>query len=358
MYFLLTLALLPTDFPPAQPAPEWNARFTRTSGWIGGDGAYSVAVTPQRTVWLFSDTWIGDVKDGKRTNATIVNNTVAVQEGHGDQAKVEFVVAQGKDGKPAALIVPADGHGWFWLFHGACVEGKLYLFLAQIEKTNDPGVFGFRQIGMWLGIVANPLDHPTAWKVEQRKLPCTVFSSERSLCFGNAVLCEGDHLYIYGIDENPKRGGGNKHLVVARVHAKDVADFAAWRFFRDGAWSEDFRHATRLADGLANECSVSFLPGRKQYVAVYTERGLSPRIVARTAPSPTGPWSTPTVLYHCPEASWDRNIFCYAAKAHPEISAEGELFITYATNSFDFWQVARDARLYWPRFVRVKLETK
>lgn len=352
--FLLVAFPAQEPLPKAQPAPEWNARFDRTEGWIGGDGAYTVAVTPQRTLWLFSDTWVGSVKEGRRTNATIVNNTVAVQEGHGDHAKLEFVVAKGKDGKPAALITPADGHGWFWLFGGVCVEGKLYLFLAQIEKTKDPGVFGFRQIGTWLGIVANPLDHPTAWRVEQKKLSFEEFSPQRSLSFGAAVLRDGDYVYIYGIDETGTGLARSKHLVVARAPISSVSDFTAWRFFKDGEWTNDSRQASRLAKGMANEMSVSFVPHRKQYVAVYSEQGLSPRILVRTAPTPIGPWSGPTMVYQCLEGQ-DRKNFCYAAKAHPELAGEDELLITYVVNSFDFWQVARDARLYWPRFVRVKL---
>ena len=43
----------------AQAWTEWNERFQQSDGWIGGDGAYSVAVTPERTLWLFSDTWVG-----------------------------------------------------------------------------------------------------------------------------------------------------------------------------------------------------------------------------------------------------------------------------------------------------------
>ena len=49
----------------AVPAPELDALFQRTDGWIGGDGAYSVAVSPKRTLWLFSDTWVGKVRDGR-----------------------------------------------------------------------------------------------------------------------------------------------------------------------------------------------------------------------------------------------------------------------------------------------------
>ena len=53
---------------------------------------------------------------------------------------------------------------------------------------------------------------------------------------------------------------------------------------------------------------------------------------------------------------WPVKPFAYAGKAHPELTdAPGELIVTYAANSSDFWTLFQDARLYWPRFVRVKV---
>ena len=103
--------------------------------------------------------------------------------------------------------------------------------------------------------------------------------------------------------------------------------------------------------------SVSWLPGPERYVAVYTENGLSPRILGRFAPKPEGPFGEPVLLYTCPDVTWNERYFCYAAKAHPELAkSDDELIITYATNSSDFWDHGRDMRLYWPRFVRVKIQ--
>ena len=124
-----------------------------------------------KTLWLFSDTWVGKVRDGRRVDGTIVNNTVAIQQGKGPNAKVQFFVRRDEQGKAVAFVVPADGHGWFWLQAGKRIGDKLYLFFAQIERTNDPGVFGFRQIGQWLGVVDKPDDDPLGWKIQQHKLP-------------------------------------------------------------------------------------------------------------------------------------------------------------------------------------------
>ncbi len=204
-------------FGKAEPDPEMNALFQPHDGWIGGDGAYSVALAPQRTLWLFSDTWIGSVREGKRTNATMVNNTLGILEGRGKEAKVKFVVRKDAAGKPVAFIVPGDKHGWFWLQAGACSGGRLYMFLSQIEKTHDPGVFGFRQVGRWLGTVDNPGDPPTSWHVAQSKLPCTIITPQRELAFGAAVLREGEYLYVFGMDEDRKTRGLDRYLVLARA---------------------------------------------------------------------------------------------------------------------------------------------
>jgi hypothetical protein len=105
---------------------------------------------------------------------------------------------------------------------------------------------------------------------------------------------------------------------------------------------------------MASDGSVSYLPGLKRYVLVYTEDGLSPRILARTSKKPEGPWSPPTKIYSCPEGA-QKGVFCYAARNHPELARGDELVISYCTNTFDFWQVLRDAKLYVPRFIRVSL---
>ena len=98
-----------------------------------------MAIAPQRTLWLFSDTWVGSVRKGKRENATIVNNTLALQDGQGKDAKVQFIVRKDDAGEPGAFITPADKRGWYWLQAGAVSGDRLLLFLSQIEKGGSTG---------------------------------------------------------------------------------------------------------------------------------------------------------------------------------------------------------------------------
>ena len=362
MRIILAIALIsqlaeanPLVFSDARPVLEMNALFEQKDNWIGADGAYSIALTPDRTLWLFSDTWVGSVRDGKRANATIVNNSLALQDGKGAQAKLEFVIRHDVGGKPAAFLTPEDKRGWFWLQSGACTGEHLFLFLSQMERTDTNSVFGFHQVGQWLGVVTNPLDPPLAWSVEQHKLPGARFLPERQVTFGAATLVDGGYLYIYGTDEDIKSRSRDRYLIVARVPTNEVADFSAWRYYAKGKWDVDPFKASRIAGDMASECSVSFLPQPGRYVLVYTDRGFSPKIQARTSLTPWGEWSAPATIYRCPEMGPDKNIFCYAAKAHPSQGINDGLMISYVANSFDFWEVATNASLYWPRFIRVQV---
>jgi hypothetical protein len=228
----------------------------------------------------------------------------------------------------------------------------------QVEKTGTGGAFGFHQVGQWLGIVANPLDTPASWRIEQHQLPDVQFLPDHQISYGAAALVDGGYLYIFGTDDQHHRGKIIRHLLVARVPTNAVSDFSAWRYYTGDKWDTDYRRAAGVADGLASECSVSLLPQSGQYALVYTEQGLSPKIQVCTAATPWGKWSAPTTVYHCPEMALDKQVFCYAAKAHPSEANGEQLVISYATNSRDFWEVISNTSLYWPRFISVNLISK
>ena len=339
----------------AKSIPEYDHLFQRTNGWIGADGNFAVTLTNALTLWLFSDTFVGEVRDHRRVNAAMINNSAAWQRGFDpSNSRLEFFYGTSTDGKPSALITPSDGKGWFWLFDGVMAHDKLILFLVQIERTNKKSVFGFRQIGLWLGEISNPLAPPTQWHIEQRKIPFAQFAGDERRSFGSAVLAADGFAYIFGARE---RTGPAKTMILARAPADSLADFAAWQFRTSDGWSTNVAGAADLCSGVASEYSVSWMPALRQFVLICSENGLSPNIVARTAPEPWGPWSEPTVVYRCPE-TWNKKVFCYAAKAHPMLaSSQDELIITYAANSFDFSQIINDTRLYWPRFVRLNWRT-
>lgn len=342
-----------------QPSPEYDALFYRRKGWTGADAAYSVALNDNVTLWLFGDTWIGDIVNGRHKNATLVNNSIALQYGK-DPAKaaIKFFWRETEQAKPAAFISPADGIGWFWIFDGIIAQQKLYLFLMQIVKTGQKGVFAFKLMGTWLGEVKNPYDEPLQWQIRQLKIPWGRFTEKGNLFFGSAVMKDGDFVYIYGGSEEGQKGLGGRSMIVARVPAEKMTDFNQWRFFSNGRWKTDINNVCGLFTGTATEYSVSYQPAIKRFLTIYSENGMSRNIMMRLCPTPIGPWSRAYKIYECPEYRWHNSYFCYAAKGHPELCKKDELIVTYVCNSTDFWQMAKDARIYRPRFLRIKFDLK
>jgi hypothetical protein len=353
---LSTLRLWAGTEPAGKAAPEWDARFQRDSGWIGADGNYSISLGGGTTLWLFSDTIVGKVKDGKRLDARMMHNSIALQRGTNAP---QFFYGQAADGKPASFIKPQPGSkdDYYWLAHGIRTTGGLFFFLQRVVTVHTGTPFGFKLLDGWIAHVANPDDPPPQWRSSQTKVPFTEISEKSALIFGGAVLREREYAYIFGSDSRPEAGkpGVPNGLVLARVAADHFADFAQWRFLANGAWQQDSKKVTPVFPHVGSEFSVSWLPGRKAYAAVYSE-GIGGKILVRLAPALAGPWGDPIQVYRCPEMDWPAKAFCYAAKAHPELaSAPDELLVTYAANSWDFWNLFKDARLYWPRFVRVNL---
>jgi hypothetical protein len=334
-----------------EPLPLYEALFQHPSGWTGGDGAYSAALGSNRFLWLFGDTLIGELKDGRRIIGGMVPNSIAIQMGNELQAAfIDFF----PDGGSSPFLKPEEGRGWFWPYHALRTPEGLYLFLLQIERADIPAPFGFRLVSTWLGHVRNPEDPPDRWIFSQRKIPWG--NAQRQ--FGSFVLVKEDYCYIYGTAAELVKGRIGWHIILARAPIGRLADFNSWLFFRDGEWIADVDRAGRICENVASEFSVSFQPLLNQYVLVYTEKGFSEHsnsTVIRLSPTLHGPWSDPIQVYRCPEAQRDPRICCYAAKGHPEMAlSPEELILTYVANSCDGdLRVLADANLYRPRFLRI-----
>ncbi len=355
--FLLLAACVSQPRISVDVLPEYDALFDRKVGWTGADGAYTVSLSENRILWLFGDTWYGEIRDGRHENAVIINNSIAIQRGSSPpEASVRFFAGKAPGGEPVSFFRPVDGRGWLWIYDGIQTANGLYLFLIQLERSAERDSFGFKIIGSWLGHVANPSDPPDNWRLSQHRIPWARFSPSGDTLFGSALMREGPFVYIYGVTEEVGGGIRNKSMILARVLENRIGQFDHWQFFAGGQWTTGFNKSSRLCDGMANEYSVSYLPGLGKYVAVYTENGFSRNIVLRFAADPGGPWSEPQKVYACPEMNRGADVFCYAAKGHPDLApSPDEIIVTYVANSSDFDRIAADAGLYRPRFLRLRL---
>lgn len=331
-------------------APEWNHLFERTNGWLGADVAYSVPLGTNKTFWLFGDTFVGHVSDGKRTNCRMIHSSIAIQR-QGEAP--HFFCPMDKSHMPESFIKSLDAKNYFWLGDGVRTDKGLYFFMQQVAWINNTA-WGFKCVGTWLAFVENPDEPPARWRISRRKLPFATLANGEEVVMGCETLQAGGYIYIYGYS-NRTNDTSAKKLILARAPENNPGDLGSWEFFSHGLWKKDFQASTPIFSGVGAEGSVSWQPFLKKFVFVYTD-GIWGRIVMRTAETPEGPWSAPTTLYQCPDIKISPRVFCYAGKGHPELSATNELLISYAANSEKLSEVMDDTRLYWPRFVRVTFE--
>jgi len=307
-----------------------------------------VALPGARTAWIFSDTWTGLLRDGRRTQPRMINNSVGITEGSGP---ARFYYPADANGKAASLFTPPDGRGWLWPVAPVLDGGVLRVFAWRIEKAGGGGAFGFKAFGTALAEIGNPADAPAAWRPRWRDVPVP---QTPTLFWGSSALAHDGHTYLYGYAENGKKGlDFQRYMILARAPAGKLGDFSAWRYYAKGAWLEDASQAERLCPSVASEYSVTYIPARKRFLLVTHDMFLSPKIVARTSETPWGPWSDKIELYTCPEAAAKAGVFCYAAKHQPVFSTGDTLVISYAANGNDMNTVLNDPSLYVPRFIRV-----
>jgi hypothetical protein len=344
---LLAAFLAGCAAPPPSATDLDNLFSPETSLWRGADAAYSVPLSRDRILWLFGDTFVASPGVQGRAGSRMVRNSLAIQT----LPAAPKYFWRSQKGQPADAFTPDVGEGWLWPLSGVRIGPTLYLFMMQMIAKGD-GAFGFAFLKSVLVIVDNPDDDPGAWTIHQEVIPHVLRSPDGDLFFGGASVLHEGMLYIYGVQESREKGKG---IVVAAVDPGSIADFNRWTFFNGKVWDRSPRALLPLFHGGSVEMSVTPIPGG--LAAVYTDQGMSPEIHLRRSRHPVGPWSAPELLHRCVEPTWNRNYFCYAAKAHPELAASGrELIVTYACNSMNFAEAVKDLRIYRPRFVRVPLE--
>lgn len=313
------------------------------TGWCGGDGIFSVPLGAGRTLWLFGDTFLGRIADGRRDRCILVNNTIAVTgTAAGGAIRPRFF--WGRDGaRPAAYFPPLTPGRYFWPLHGIVRGGTLYVFLMEIEGTGMGEAFAFRLAGNALAVIDRPDRDPLLWKPRLLRLPHGRATDDDSILWGTALLPAGNGVHVYGYRERKEKETGRvARELVRAVVPRRLESFAGWRI-----------DLTPLADEIAVEHSVSRLPGGR--LLLCHTRGLhDPTAITRIARRPGAPFGPPAPLF-TPPLPEGRRGFAYAAKLHPHLADRRGELLTWVVNSLDFMELFSDASLYTPRADRVRV---
>jgi hypothetical protein len=351
---LLALASCATVAPPGESQRCGLPDFPYTDGWLGGDAAYSIPITPDTSLWLFGDSFVrsGPAPDGPptRRGARFIHNSIALATcTERGEWVVDYAWGTDADGKAFAFLDPGLPDSYWWLFDGFVHADKLYLGLLVVEPNEPRGALNlpFRFSGVKLARIANFRAAPEEWRVEVLPL------SDDTRAFPTSTLVvHGDFVYLFAFldmaaDRLPRM---LTRLPVAALEGDRPAEQLEY-LASSGEWKPGLEAADArlLMEDDASEMTVRFHPELDRWLAVYSYPSFLPeldadtpsdRVYVRTALAPEGPWSEPRAIFHFPElredygAGHDPNTFCYAAKEHPQLAPEGELLITYVCNLF------------------------
>lgn len=330
--------------PQADPERLLNAYSDTGKGWTGGDSTYSVRLPGGRTVWIFSDTFLGPVNpDGSRPITTpFVNNSFVVQRGNAVKT-----VTGGTAANPTALVPPPD-NGWYWFGAAATSNSgrNLDVVAIRFEKTG-PGQWDWRWHSNYLA------RFDSASLKLQKLIP---IPSAANVQWSAWLQRDGGYTYIYGVEDL----GASKYQHVARVRGDDLAA-APWEYWTGSGWSPDEKASVRVLEGVANEHSVSRWGDGYVLVTHDTTELFSKRVLGYFSCSPTGPFVNPVELYQTPETGEtgsyeDADIITYNSHDHPDLRSGNTLLVSYNVNSLDpNDDLYDDVSIYRPRFVAVTL---
>jgi len=325
-------------------------------GWLGADVAYSIPLPDDRDVWIFGDTLFGEHRSVHNNIPAMVRNSIGISTCNRGHWKLSYVIRKGKDGHAEDFFKAQHSHTWYWAMDGFVAGKDLWVSLLCVrDAPAQSQAMAFETCGTDLARIASPGPNPQAWKIDYFPL---VPDGAHAYPSAAAVTDEG-YVYLFALRES-----GQRPLLATRIPFEGLDDPAKHLeyFANDGQWHPGFDPASAQAvmQKGSPELSIRYHPDLKRWLAVMFEpEGFSSRIVLRTAPSLTGPWSQGKVIYKVPEMQpdklgYDKNTFCYAAKEHPEFEHD-DLVFTYACNTFDIPKLETNTGIYFPQVVRMPM---
>lgn len=347
-----------------EKADEWDSLFNRKSGWTGADGIYSIPINSsekpegQNHLILFSDTFIGNVDaNGKRVNTTIVNNTLAYLKGNKPvEDSISFM--WNKNGtSPKAVFVPetstSEAKDFYWLMDGIKIADTIHVFALRLKTTGtgafDFGINGTAIISFTLSEEKYPLN------VKQIDFPFFKIDGNKTTVLGQAILPNtkesgsknyDGYIYVYG----PRDGDSGKKLIASRVTPENFLNFDKWQFWNGAEWTNDFSSCAPVTDQISQEFSISEIGDK--YLLVCQ---IGSSVAVRFGQTPVGPFDFYNEVYKCPEVNISGNVFVYNAKAHPSLSDDNFLLISYNVNTLSFSENINVADIYRPRFIKLTI---
>ena len=355
-------------------APEWTDLFYRNEGWFGADGIFEMTLNGKESIgagkedsvlMYFSDTMTGKVVgDTAVQNFKMINNSFAWVTGlQPSDETVKVFYNQTEDGEPLNYFEPNSPNSqpgeYYWFGDG---------FVNQ-EDDNSINIFGYRTFdnseASWdfeirgVTLITVPAGRPFS---EQTQIDMPLYVDIEGLgkgTFGSGIYVNTEaagapnpdgYIYVYGLLDP------NKQLIVARVQPKNVKKIAEWRFWNGTDWDVNIENVKPVTDRVSNEVSLTPMKDGR-YLLVFQADGIGDHTAIRIAETPIGPFGPLQKIWKVPEITEPPSIIPYNAKAHPVLSSENRLLISYNTISLDYFNdILKFPHMYRPRFFWLEIE--
>lgn len=316
-------------------------------GVTGADGSISIDLKDGRSLFMWGDSFFGDVVDNKRGKDAklVMGNIFTIINKKGEIQ----TLMNGDKANPASYIT-ADPIGdfptWYWPGHGFVEDGILHLFMSKFHKTS-PDMFGF---------VYDCCDYFRLDVKTMRVLDKTSFEAAtlNGVHYGHAVLPHKDGVYIYGTIATAQ-GVADMHVAKAVLTDGKLGRFEYW----DGAsWQTDPKKSAKL-EGITQSISEQFnVVALHDKIALITQDRLKnvKDIYSFTADAPQGPFGNEKLIYTVNEDNYAKDsMMTYNTMVHPQYIRQDKVLMCYNVNTYSFPKLFENASSYKPRFLWVPI---
>ncbi len=321
------------------PLPKQNT-------WIGGDASPSIQLTPNKYLWLFGDTIMGqNINAGNNllqrySYVTDAKSKYYFHSSVGIANKVNgvwqhIIKHYGHDSKgfPTGIINSDTKSSLLWTVNGIMLKHKLLIVTQEVPVKS-------LTVGTTYVLVDNPLADTSTWKYHLYR----VLSPNNPEQLYTGVLRQGHWLYFYGTrGEDLTKTATTPILARININSAENAKWTALRYWHgDNQWVAS-SHDAKAIQGLApqSEESFQYRPGLGWYTLQIPVLQASTRYEVHLYHSKTltGPWQDAGMVYNTPsiwhqtDAQSKKSLFdTYAVKLHPELFDNNNIVFTYNIN--------------------------
>ena len=343
--------------------------------WLGADSSASVYIhfdnENKYNIWLYGDTIIGRISEGKRRMEYLIRNSLGVSK-MGEEIKFhwgheeDFHNISCPDSFFTPTNLPINSGIIYWPMQASAILISpntyiLYIFTPRVIAHSFLENDGSAVIICKLTIDNINKDPNKYWECVDNMFPQYISSKEIGVDWGfigNIII--GGYFYMLG---NSKKV---EEMVLSRLKLEDLIDYNWERmeYWGGDAWNFlDMK--TKMLPKLAavsglkktSETSINYSKYLGKYISLQATI-FTKDINIYMSQYITGPYEH-HLLYKLPIFYEHPQLITYAIKIHPQLAKqENELVFTYNTNVMkefeEFINIIPD--LYVPQFVRIIIQ--